>query len=397
MLILYTFFAKNAIAKTKFVTGKAIFMKTAAIISEYNPFHAGHKYQIDKLREEGYDLIMAIMSGSVTQRGELAVADKITRARAALSCGVDLVVELPTPYSCSSAEFFAYGGVFAADALGADVLSFGSECGDIDRLISHASTVKHARAGEGAARAELDGTSFMSNDMLGIEYVRAIERIGSRITPVTHKRIGGGYNDKNAETQYPSASAIRALMSEDGKSTALSLLPKEAAECLADSIALYDEKTRNDRLFAAISSRLLYTPKEDLEKCAFMSGGLVGRMRAAAEKATSLEGLYSLSATKVYTYGRIRRAAISALCNVDASAIRRPPEYLTLLAANGKGRRYLSGNKVSLEVCSAVRQKKKYTSFEYEKRFDLLYAMISTGENTERRIYYSFPPAMYQS
>ena len=101
-------------------------MKTAAIISEYNPFHLGHKYQTDKLREDGFDVIIAIMSGSIVQRGELACADKCVRACAAVRCGVDIVIELPPAAACSSAEYFARGGVFAADKLKADVLSFGS-------------------------------------------------------------------------------------------------------------------------------------------------------------------------------------------------------------------------------------------------------------------------------
>ena len=120
-------------------------MKCAAIISEYNPFHNGHKYQIDMLRSLGYDVIIAVMSGSVVQRGEIALTDKFSRARAAVTCGADLVCELPAPFSCTSGEFFARAGVIAADALMADVLSFGSECGDIDLLSDHASERRIAR------------------------------------------------------------------------------------------------------------------------------------------------------------------------------------------------------------------------------------------------------------
>ena len=112
-------------------------MKNVAIVSEYNPFHRGHAYQIRKIRDEfGADTrIIAIMGGHFTQRGEVAVADKYLRARAAVDAGISLVLELPFPYSSASAEVFAKGAVSIADDLGGiDILSFGSECGDVERL-----------------------------------------------------------------------------------------------------------------------------------------------------------------------------------------------------------------------------------------------------------------------
>ena len=107
-------------------------LKTAVIIAEYNPFHNGHKYLIDKARDLGYTHIAAVMSGAFTQRGDAALLTKFDRARAALSSGVDLVAELPVTFAVSTAERFASGGVLLADALGADALVFGSECGDMN-------------------------------------------------------------------------------------------------------------------------------------------------------------------------------------------------------------------------------------------------------------------------
>ncbi|MBR5144795.1 MAG: nucleotidyltransferase family protein, partial [Clostridia bacterium] len=119
-------------------------MKVAAIISEYNPFHNGHEYQIKKLRQMLGDdtAVIAIMSGNYTQRGEIAVTDKTIRARAAIECGVNLVLELPFPYSMSSAEFFARSGVKIAHEIGVvDYLAFGSESGDISELSDLASII----------------------------------------------------------------------------------------------------------------------------------------------------------------------------------------------------------------------------------------------------------------
>ncbi|MEG1887684.1 MAG: nucleotidyltransferase family protein, partial [Oscillospiraceae bacterium] len=105
-------------------------MKTAAIIAEFNPFHNGHEYLITKARELGYTCIIAIMSGNFVQRGDLAVFSKFSRAHAAVLCGVDAVVELPTPFAMSGAQQFATGGVYIAKQLGVDAIIFGSECGD---------------------------------------------------------------------------------------------------------------------------------------------------------------------------------------------------------------------------------------------------------------------------
>ena len=109
--------------------------KVIAVITEYNPFHNGHKYQIDRIREENKDsIIIVIMSGNIVQRGEFAIVDKYARAKMAIKCGVDAVFELPYPYSGSSAEIFAYGGVSIAQSLGAEVLYFGTETSDIKKL-----------------------------------------------------------------------------------------------------------------------------------------------------------------------------------------------------------------------------------------------------------------------
>lgn len=373
-------------------------MKTAAIICEYNPYHSGHKYQMDRLREDGYDNIIAVMSGSVVQRGEIACADKYTRARAAVECGADIVVELPCPYSCSSAEYFAYGGVFAADALGADVLSFGSECGDIDSLSRHAQRRRTALPGEGAASAELSGTEFLSNDILGIEYIRAVKRIDSRMLPITHKRLGGAYRSEEADVEHPSASAIRRLITSGDIDAVERIMPREAYRVLEKSFDMADAARRDLILFSMIAARFTFTDEKELSRAAFLSGGLAERMKNAAQSAVSLEDFYAKCATKVYTDGRIRRASICGLCGIDSEALKRAPEYLTLLAASRRGREYLSKARLSIEVCTTVRQKKKYPSFEYEKRFDTLYSAVTAGESGgEREIFFNRSPYISQS
>ena len=134
-------------------------MKTVAIISEYNPFHNGHLYQIEKVREHFGDdtAIIAIMSSNFTQRGDVAIMDKWARAESAVRCGVNLVLELPFPYSMSSAEFFAKAGVHIADSIGVvDVIAFGSESGDITHLVETARNLSSRELDKEIARLAAD-------------------------------------------------------------------------------------------------------------------------------------------------------------------------------------------------------------------------------------------------
>ncbi len=199
-------------------------LKINGIIAEYNPFHSGHKYQLEEsLRLTGAYHTVVVMSGNFVQRGAPALLDKYARAEAALRCGADLVLELPVLYAAASAEYFAAGAVALLDSLGAVThLCFGSECGDIGQLcrIAHAfseepedyraalkSFLKEGDSYPGARARALALTrpsdlpenweEILSspNNILGIEYIRALQRLGSQIQPVTVKRLGAGYHD----------------------------------------------------------------------------------------------------------------------------------------------------------------------------------------------------------
>ena len=168
-------------------------MRTAGIICEYNPFHTGHKRQIDILHGMGYDCVVCVMSGNYTQRGELALFDKYTRAKSAVLGGADFVLELPFPYSSFSAEGFASSGVFILASLGVEAICFGSECGDISLLEIAADALlrgafsdiysKPVKCGRGSAAAYFDAIaeitgrdiSLLSNDILGLSNVAAIK------------------------------------------------------------------------------------------------------------------------------------------------------------------------------------------------------------------------------
>lgn len=212
-------------------------MKIAGIIAEYNPFHTGHAYHIQKTREfTGADYIVVVLSGDFVQRGAPALYSKHLRTRMALLGGADLVFELPSTHSCESAEFFAQNAVRLLDALGCvDVLSFGSESGTIEPFLKLGSFLsaetpeyrnllkEYLKRGESFPKArsltlqellsDADTGTFLQtpNNILGVEYCKALCRQNSPIRPLTVKREGNGYHDDSLNGEFPSASAIRAL------------------------------------------------------------------------------------------------------------------------------------------------------------------------------------------
>lgn len=341
-------------------------MKTAAIIAEYNPFHNGHKYQIDKLREQlGADTaVIAIMSGNFTQRGELAIADKTVRARAAIDSGVNLVLELPFPYSMSSAEFFAAAGVHIANSIGVvDFLVFGSENGDIGTLSEIAENMlsekflaalcEREASPENAAvgypqlcestynvtfEKKAPSSLFSPNNILALEYIKALLRIGSLITPITIKRSGAGYNDPLIhKTELQSANSLRKLINGRDNS-AFNYIPNTAARAFFD--AQKDGKMPSDesRLDNAVISHFRLNSPTESVNIHDAAGGLYNRLCRISAQATSISSLTSMTETKKYTSARIRRAVWNSFFGVTSSDVRRTPAYTQVLGLDSIGR-----------------------------------------------------------
>ncbi len=342
-------------------------MKTVAIISEYNPFHNGHKYQIDKIREMlGEDTaIIAIMSGNFTQRGEIAFADKTTRAISAVECGVNLVLELPFPFSMSSAEFFAKSGVKIANELKiVDYLVFGSECGDINMLVKIAdnmlsqdfttaiSTKNNEKAEFGYASQceaiynelfpdELESGFFTSNNILAIEYIKAIKNLNSSIIPLTIKREGAGYSsDFNKNTEYQSAYSLRSMIKQ-GDLSAFDYMPKKAFNVFQKAIEEGGCPTDESKLDLALISAFRLNSSLDNNDIHDASGGLYNRISNMSKAATSISSLVSLIETKKYTRSRIKRAIWNSYFGVTSSDVKNLPLYTQILAMDKTGRSLL--------------------------------------------------------
>lgn len=341
-------------------------MKVAAIITEYNPFHNGHKYQVDKIRELLGDdtVVIAIMSGNFTQRGEIAIADKTVRAKAAVECGVNLVLELPFPFSMSSADFFAKGGVYIANALGiVDYLVFGSECGNIRELSDIASimlsseyqlyldSLKNSPDYRDAGYPELCEKAlsdiygkefsrdfFSPNNILGIEYIKALKSLHSDIEALTIRREGAGYLDIiNPMAEFQSASAIREEIACKNLS-ALDFVPQNAKNIYIKAIDEGKMPSDISRLdLALISFFRLNSPKADLD-IHDATGGLYNRLCEMSAEATSISNLTKRTETKKYTTARIRRAIWNSYFGVTSSDIRSMPSYTQVLAMDSTGR-----------------------------------------------------------
>lgn len=353
-------------------------MPFVAIICEYNPFHNGHEYQIKKIREEfGKDTtIIAIMSGNYTQRGETAILDKLTRAECAVECGANLVLELPFPYSVSSAELFAGAAVHIADSLGViDYLSFGSECGSIEELTSYAenclskeysellskniasdelSSLGYAKICE-ATYKELYGENTVAqrpNNILALEYIKALIKSGSNIKPHTIKRVGADFDEESiTEGSIQSASAIRQSVLS-GDISALEHIPNAAKPIILNSIAGGQFPCDMERLAVAVISNLRLNPADASCNIHDVSGGLYNRLRSASFKANTIKELVSLTETKKYTNARIYRAIWYSYLGVTSSDVKKAPEYTQLLAMDKQGRACLKeiGKRSSIPV-----------------------------------------------
>lgn len=340
-------------------------MKTVGIIAEYNPFHAGHAYHIQRIREEfGTDTrIVAVMSGNFPQRGGIAIADKYTRAAAAVAGGVDLVLELPFPFSGETAPVFARAGVAVLHALGAvDILSFGSECGDISLLIEATEltatngfheaaheAARHASIGYPAVYEALCRKHFKDavasillspNNLLGIEYIRAAKALGASFALHTVQRIGAAH-DSVDKTDLPSAYAIRAEIKGGGIEQALSRLPQAVSKLYRSAITEGLFPTFDETLSSVVLSYFCLNSPQNGVDIADAGGGLYSRIFRMAKKACNTETLISLTATKKYTEARIRRAIRNVMLGVTSSDITAEPCYIPLLSMNERGQQLL--------------------------------------------------------
>lgn len=325
-------------------------MKVSGIIAEYNPFHNGHACLAQKAREDGATHVVAVMSGNFVQRGAPAIFAHGVRTEAALLNGVDLVLQLPAVYAVSSAQSFSRAGAEILDATGlVDELVFGSECGEIEKIKSTVDALESEKIGS-LLEAELKkGVSFATarenalriispesadiiktpNNILGVEYVGALRRLESKISPVTFSRVGADHDSKEFSGNIASASCIRELFASGDWEK---FVPENTVE-------IYEKASAADisRIEAAILYKIRTADTHSLSKAPDVSEGIENRIISAAENAVSLSELYSFAKTKRYSHARIRRIILNYFLGITATDLQTPVPYIRVTGFTEKG------------------------------------------------------------
>lgn len=376
-------------------------LKVAGIVAEYNPFHNGHKFQIDSLKSQGFTHIVTAMSGNFVQRGDTAVADKWARTKAALKNGACLVLEVPTCYCLAPAEKYCFAAVEALHNTGVvDTLCFGSETADKEKLLYFAEKIfddisvdiklkeflddgiTYASALEKAVEEiygkEYSGILKNPNDILGIEYIRALKALNSNIKPFPIKRKGVGHNDIETREHFASATAIREMI-ENGWDYSY-FLPENSLSELKTA-----EKNNKFPVFAQSYERVILGAlrnlnENDFEQLCDVCEGFNNRLLEAVKNADSLDSLFTLAKTKRYTLARIRRLVFCAALKIFD--YEKPP-YIRVLGFSQDGAKLLKKMKTAsrLPIVTSYSEAKKLSEnaqnyFEREAKYTDFYSML---------------------
>lgn len=324
-------------------------MKTIAIISEYNPLHNGHLYHIRQAMLEKPDTLVCVMSGNFTQRGDIAVTDKHTRAKHAVMAGADIVIELPAVYAVNCAEIFAEGACKTLSVFDGVTLSFGSESGDLKQLKTVSDIInsqneknrklikKSLDSGESYATARLKGlpedlikTASQPNNILAIEYIKSAEKYGFELHTVKRK---GDYNSDDLNGGYASATAIRTVLENSNTDILKNHMPDYSLKSLKSPVF-------NDAISDMILYKIATIADCDLSNIYGISEGLENRIKACAFKSKNYSELINNIKTKRYTMARIKRILLYILFNLtvtQAKSLLNSPPYARVLALK-KGR-----------------------------------------------------------
>ena len=388
-------------------------MNITGIITEYNPFHLGHKYHIANLKKDTKASgIICIMSGNFMQRGEPALLDKYNRAEIAVKNGVDLVIELPLIFAISSAEFFAEGAVKILDKTSVvNNIYFGSEHGETNDLIEIAkilaneddilknSIKKYLNEGLPFPKARQNALKDImpshineeilesSNNILGIEYIKSLIKINSKIKPVTLKRNGGNYNDENANIHFPSATAIRKnFLSQNNIENLKHMLPEETYNHLKTLYNEHYDFVNPEKMFNYIKYKILLEGNK-LKNLMDVSEGIDNKIIKEITSSNSLNELVLNIKSKRYTYTRINRILLSFFLNLEEynikSLLKGTPDYIRPLAFNETGCKILKEIKKAgnVEIINKVtkKQNNKYLDLDIlgTKAYSILSSSVS--------------------
>lgn len=374
-------------------------MKITGIVSEYNPLHNGHLYHIEKTRENGATHIVAVMSGNYVQRGETAVINKFERANLAIKNGVDLVIEIPTVFSLASAEFYAKGAVYLLDSLGCvDEISFGSEVGSVSEIENAAEIAWECQQSPELEELLKNGMSYPNainsmilskygrkkgnrvgdilaspNNVLAVEYLKAIKFFGSEIKPFTTLRKSAAHDSMHPLDNIASASFIRKCM-EDGNDF-YGLVPDMVYESYKN--ALESGNIANIKNLERILIYKLRTiTADELREIPDVGQGLENRILDCTALC-SIEEIMQAIKSKRYTMARIRRIIYNMLIGITKKDLEILPPYARVLAVNERGRDILSKAKQTATIPVNTSLAKLAATSDDAKRFAQLEARAS--------------------
>ena len=386
--------------------------KVLGIISEYNPFHNGHLYHLIKSKKiTNAEYTIAVVGGNFTQRGNASLLDKWSKTEMALLNGIDLVIELPLLYSISSAENFAEGAIKILDSLQiVDTISFGTETSDItilDRfadilynepkeykaLLSHelSKGMSYPKARENALMLYLNDIRRFApilsspNNILGIEYLKALKKYKSTITPLSIQRIKSGYNDINFSGNIASATAIRNLILNHEYKDLNKILPISSYSILKENI----KKGHIVRDISNFDKIVLYKLRsmsiEEISNLPDVSEGLEYSIKKAADSCNTIYEFINIVNSKRYTKTRLQRILLYALLNVtkkDIQISKKVMPYIRILGFNEKGKyivSQISRNKNKLNLITSV---KKFNDQNTNKNLQLMLKKDINATNT---------------
>ena len=342
------------------------------IIAEYNPFHNGHAYHLEKSKELAKaDYVVAVVSGNFVQRGNVSLIDKWAKAHMALTNGADLVIELPTIYSISSAENFAYGAIKILDSLNiVDYVSFGTELDDMEvlekcadilykqpqkfvNLLNHelSKGVSFPKARENALLMYLNDIRKYSNvlsspnNILAIEYIKALKKLKSHVKPIAIKRKNAGYNDLEITNNFASATAIRKKIIDNTPAGLSKLMPPNSYRVLYNSI----QKGHYVKDITSFEKEILYILRKmslkEIANLPDVTEGLEHAIKNAANSCNTIEEFMNIIKTKRYTNTRIQRILLYALLGITKEDMKnsfKAQPYIRVLGMNKKGKDLIS-------------------------------------------------------
>lgn len=405
-------------------------MKITGLITEYNPLHNGHLYHINESKQiTGADAVICVMSGNFVQRGIPAIIDKWERTKLALLAGVDLVIELPAIYALSSAEFFAFGAISLLNSLGiVDYICFGSECNDISMLYRIAGILseepmeyklllkEHLSQGNAYPKArsialteylksedinysdeELGKILNSPNNILGMEYLKSLIKLNSRIKAFTIKRIGAEYNSKELENTFSSATSIRGYIE---KYNNLDGLNKQVPEfCFKEFRKL--QKCGYDFAFSSKMMPFLkykaFTVPGQIKNLPDVSEGLDNKIIKSIIEAESFDDIINLSKSKRYAYTRISRILCQYFSGFErfrTETLRRlPSPYARVLGFNEKGKFLLKTAKKYSEIPELIKiPKAQPETLKIDIQCTEMYSLLN--KNTDPKADYYNSPQM---